>query len=1442
MVFGTTAPVAPVDLSAIAAGTGGFKIIGEAAFPYAGDSVSSAGDINGDGFDDILIGTYYDGSFSAGYYAAAYVVFGGANPVATVDLSTVAAGTGGFRVTSEKAYDPATLKVSAAGDTNGDGFDDFIIGGNSFSYGANDYVGAAWVVFGGNFAGSGDSDTLANIENVTGSAFDDVITGDANANVLSGLGGNDTLDGGLGDDTLQGGAGDDTYVASAGNDVVISGGGNDTLEFGPDFDFEFESAVIDLATGDLTITGEVFDDALQTLVDATTTVQDHLTSPLGFVRFDDDDDGLLDTFRVANTFDVSGSAEDTVIAGSNDAKGEAIVGGFGNDVLLGNAGDDTLDGGLGDDLLSGGTGNDTLDGGDGIDEVDYFDSATGVTVDLGNATASDGLGGTDTILNIEDVHGSDFDDVITGDGNANVLEGEFGNDVLDGGGGDDKVFGDEGDDVLTGGFGNDVLGAGAGDDVLTGGLGNDVLDGGAGTDTASYAAAASSVTVDLAAGTATGEGSDTLSNIESASGSDFDDALTGDGGGNALAGAGGNDVLTGAAGNDALEGGAGDDVLAGGGGNDALDGGDGVDTASYTDAAGAVTVSLDTSAAQNVGGGEGTDTLVNIEGVAGSGFGDTLTGGSGDDTLRGLGGDDVLSGGAGNDVIEGGAGNDQIEGGAGTDTADFSTAGSAVTVDLSAGTATGEKSAAGDPGTIQLSSLDGATGFTINGVDASDRLGWSVSDAGDINGDGFGDVIVGTLDGQEAFVVFGKAGGFDPSLDVSALDGSNGFTLTGPTNRFGQPVSSAGDVNGDGFDDLIIGFDRGSPFDATTGFVTYAGQSFVVFGHAGTFAPNLAVAGLDGNDGFVINGINPSDSIGSSVSAAGDVNGDGIDDVIIGAPNVDPGGVSNKGASYVVFGSSGGFAASLELSDLDGTNGFVLNGVSGWDYAGVSVSGAGDVNGDGVADIVIGARIAAPGDTFTTGTGDSYVVFGKNVAIDGVFAPSIDLVSLDGTNGFVLEGIDVGDNAGYSVSAAGDLNGDGIGDLIIGAHGADLGGVTYAGESYVVFGTAAGFAASLDLSALDGSDGFVVQGSGIYDSSGFSVSAAGDFNGDGFADLIIGTNARDGEGSTLIGGASYVVFGAAGGFTASLDLATLDGTNGLVLRGIVLEDYSGRSVSGAGDVNGDGFDDIIIGAKGGDPNAVNSAGESYVVFGFATVLSSGTDTLSNIENVTGSAFGDTLIGDAGANVLSGLGGNDTLDGGLGDDTLQGGAGDDVYVASAGNDTVQTGGGNDTLEFGPGFDFEFDSAVIDLASGDLTIAGQVFDDALQTLVDATITIQDHLTSPLAFVRFDDDDDGVLDTFRVASTFDVSGSTENTVIAGSNDANGEALVGGFGNDVLLGNAGNTPSTAAPASTKSTTSTAPPPSTSTFRSARPPTMASAAPIRSSISRRSTAPTSTT
>ena len=217
-----------------------------------------------------------------------------------------------------------------------------------------------------------------------------------------------------------------------------------------------------------------------------------LTSPLAFVRFDDDDDGVLDTFRTASTFDVSGSTENTVIAGSNDANGEALVGGFGNDALLGNAG------------------NDTLDGVAGIDEVDYFDSATAINVDLSIGTATDdGLGGTDTLVNIEEVHGSDFDDVIAGDSNANTLEGESGNDTLDGKLGDDKLFGSEGDDTLTGGAGNDFIDGGSGADVavFTGNLADYTI-----SDTGSGV---------LVSGT---DGTDTVSGVETLQ---FDDATIG---------------------------------------------------------------------------------------------------------------------------------------------------------------------------------------------------------------------------------------------------------------------------------------------------------------------------------------------------------------------------------------------------------------------------------------------------------------------------------------------------------------------------------------------------------------------------------------------------------------------------------------------------------------------------------------------------------------------------------------------------------------------------------------------------------------------------------------------------------------------------------------------------------------------------------------------------
>ncbi len=176
------------------------------------------------------------------------------------------------------------------------------------------------------------------------------------------------------------------------------------------------------------------------------------------------------------------------------------------------------------------------------------------------------------------------------------------------------------------------------------------------------------------------------------------------------------------------------------------------------------------------------------------------------------------------------------------------------------------------------------------------------------------------------------------------------------------------------------------------------------------------------------------------------------------------------------------------------------------------------------------------------------------------------------------------------------MNGDGIDDLIIGASGSDPGGVIDAGESYVVFGQAGGFGASLELSGLDGSNGFIINGIDPGDNSGRSVSGAGDVNGDGFDDLIIGARHGDPDGKENAG-ESYVVFGQADGFGMSLELSGLNGSNGFVLNGIDINDQSGFAVSGGGDVNGDGFDDLIIGSVFADPGGKSDAGEGYVVFG-----------------------------------------------------------------------------------------------------------------------------------------------------------------------------------------------------------------------------------------------------
>ncbi len=345
----------------------------------------------------------------------------------------------------------------------------------------------------------------------------------------------------------------------------------------------------------------------------------------------------------------AGNGDDTV---TGTALSDLLRGGDGFDTLNGGGGNDILEGGIGNDTLVGGTGADRLDGGEGADRASYEGSAQAVIVNLQTGFAGGGDATGDTLISIENLTGSAFDDTLTGDASNN------------------RIFGGDGFDTLVGNDGNDRLDGGIGNDTLVGGIGADRLDGGEGADTASYVGSAEAVIVNLATGFAAGgdANGDVLTSIENLTGSAFNDALTGDQNNNRLNGDDGVDRLFGDGGNDRLSGGNNADFLDGGRGADRLDGGAGIDTAIYSQSNARVVVDLLTGTGSE-GDAQG-DTLEQIENLVGSGFNNVLRGsnarnelfgGQGNDVLDGLGGADTLRGEGGSDVLTGGAGIDTFE-------------------------------------------------------------------------------------------------------------------------------------------------------------------------------------------------------------------------------------------------------------------------------------------------------------------------------------------------------------------------------------------------------------------------------------------------------------------------------------------------------------------------------------------------------------------------------------------------------------------------------------------------------------------------------------------------------------------------------------------------------------------------------------------------------------
>ncbi len=1150
---------------------------------------------------------------------------------------------------------------------------------------------------------------------------------------------------------------------------------------------------------------------------------------------------------------IAGSGNDKVIG---NAAANRLVGGAGNDELWSSGGDDVLEGGGDNDVLEGGLGADRLLGGAGMDTVSYSGSDAAVTVDLEAGTGKRSHAEGDVIVDVENVLGSGYGDMLGGDGGANrlsgsgggdVLEGRAGADQLDGGAGMDTVSysgsdeavtvdleagtgkrghaegdvivdvenvlgsgyadmlgGDSGGNRLSGAGGNDNLSGRGGDDVLEGGAGADQLDGGAGLDMVSYSGSDEAVTVDLREGMGEGghaEG-DVIIDVENVLGSGYRDVLGGDDGANRLSGAGGNDRLLGRGGNDALEGGA---------GADRMDGGGGMDTVSYSGSDAAVTVDLEAGTGKR-GHAEG-DVITDIENVLGSGYGDTL---------RGDDGDNRLDGGAGDDVLAGGAGADRLDGGAGMDTVSYSASDEAVTVDLEAGTGKGGH-AEGDV-IVDVENVVGSDyGDVLEGNDGGNQLSGGGGDDR-LSGRGGDDLLEGgagadRLEGGLGVDTVSYSGSDEAvTVDLKAGAGEGGHAE-------GDMIAGVENVLGSGYGDTLRGDDGGNRLDGGDGNDMLDGGAGAdrLYGGAG-----VDTVSYSGSDGAVT--VDLEAGTGKGGHAEGDVIVD-VENVVgsdygdllrggVGANRLD-GGAGVDTVSY----SGSDVAVTVNLETGTGKRGHAEGDVI-VQVENVVGSGYGDVlTGDDGGNRLYGSdgndllEGGAGADRLDGGLGvDTVSYSGSDEAVTvnleagtgkGGHAEGDVIVDVENVTGSGYRDVLMGDNSANRLSGGGGndrLSGRGGNDVLEGGAGADRldGGlgvdtVSYSGSDEAV-------TVDLEAGAVEGGD---AEGDVIVDVENVLGSGYGDvLRGDNGANRLSGGGGNDrlsgrGGNDVLAGGAGGDrLLGGAGldtvSYSGSDEAVTVDLEAGTGKRGHaegdVIVDVENVLGSGYGDVlrgdnganrlsggggndrlSGRGGDDVLVGGVGAD-RLLGGAGADWASYSESdeavTVdLEAGTgkgghaegDVIVDVENVLGSGYEDVLEGNDGGNRLSGGGGNDRLSGRGGDDVLAGGAGEDQLFGGVGKDELRGEDGDDVLEGGAGAD------QLDGGAGADWVSYSGSDEAVTVDLEAGTGKRGHAEGDV-----------------ITDIENVIGSEHEDVLEGDGSAN--RLSGGDGDDRLSGRSGN------------------------------------------------------